>query len=354
MSKSSDLPRVNIEALLAGDLEGVNSVISRAKQIAMLESRQKGLPPDVIAEITQQALVECLTAIKEKKCTNDFELDQLIKRCVWRLAQRHYRDSSRIVSDFDFGTLVYDPTPHFNSIRESLILLDLQTELLNKTETDPIALKMIDVLLDEPDIGRRKLAERLGITRYEVKRTLNHLREIILSEKTELKVEVLYEEDKTPETAAQSTADLIIVDDEMIRYFKSHPKEMYSLDPRRFEELVAAILKDLGYSVELTALGADGGVDIFATQKSGIGELLVIVDCKRYAPDKHVGVGIVRALYGISEQIRANMALLATTSFFTQPAKEFQRAVKNRLSLKDYNDLVSWLDSYGQQRSKVK
>ena len=42
------------------------------------------------------------------------------------------------------------------------------------------------------------------------------------------------------------------------------------------------------------------------------------------------------------------MAMIATTSFFTRPALEFQRSVQHRLSLKDYNDLNIWLRNYGQ------
>jgi len=162
---------------------------------------------------------------------------------------------------------------------------------------------------------------------------------------------LLYKEDREAEIVPKCTPDLITIDDEMIRYFQKHPSELYTLNPRRFEELIAAILKDIGYSVELTALGADGGIDIFATQKTGIGEVLLIVDCKRYSPEHHVGVGVVRALYGIGEQMRATMAMLATTSFFTKSAKVFQSAVKNRLSLKDYNELIQWLNSYGHLQS---
>jgi hypothetical protein len=40
--------------------------------------------------------------------------------------------------------------------------------------------------------------------------------------------------------------------------------------------------------------------------------------------------------------------MIATTSFFTRPALEFQRSVQHRLSLKDYNDLNIWLRNYGQ------
>jgi restriction system protein len=159
--------------------------------------------------------------------------------------------------------------------------------------------------------------------------------------------DLIYRDEKKPKAQSQSKDDIIIVDDQMIQYFTKHPEDLYNLNPRRFEELVAAILKDLGYSVELTAQSADGGVDIFATQKSGVGEVLIVVDCKRYARNNHVGVGIARSLFGIGEQTRATMAMVATTSFFTRAAKEFQRSVRHRLSLKDYNDLLSWLSNYG-------
>ncbi len=159
--------------------------------------------------------------------------------------------------------------------------------------------------------------------------------------------EKLYQEERPQEKQKQTRADLIVVDGELVKYFRSHPERMYDLNPRKFEELVALILQDMGYSVELTAEGTDGGVDIFATQKIGIGQVLLIVDCKRYAPKNHVGVGIVRSLYGLGEMHRATKSMLATTSFFTRQAMEFEREVRHRLSLRDYNHLLEWLDSYG-------
>ncbi len=141
----------------------------------------------------------------------------------------------------------------------------------------------------------------------------------------------------------QIRSDLLIVDDLLIKHLGRHPERMRELQPRKFEELVASLLEDMGYSVELTSRGADGGVDIIATQKSSVGPVLLIVDCKRYSPSRHVGVGIVRSLYGVSEQLRATQALLATTSFFSRPAREFEAQVPHRLSLRDYNDLVQWL-----------
>jgi HJR/Mrr/RecB family endonuclease len=162
------------------------------------------------------------------------------------------------------------------------------------------------------------------------------------------KAELLYKDTRSEESEQKTEHDILIVDDELIRFFSKYPERMYQLEPRKFEELVAGILKDLGYDVELTAKSADGGIDIFATQKAEVGEVLLIVDCKRYSPTKHVGVEIVRAMYGIGERLRATMSMIATTSFFTRPAIEFQRSVKHRLSLKDHNDLHAWLGSYGQ------
>jgi len=38
--------------------------------------------------------------------------------------------------------------------------------------------------------------------------------------------------------------------------------------------------------------------------------------------------------------------MIATTSFFTSQARDFEAAVRYRLSLQDYNDLMSWIGSY--------
>lgn len=161
--------------------------------------------------------------------------------------------------------------------------------------------------------------------------------------------EHVFTDEKNDSQEQRLRSDVLAIDEELIRYLAAHPDDMYRLPPNRFEQLVAELLKNFGYDVQLTQQGADGGVDIFATQKSGIGETLLIVDCKRYSPSNHVGVQIVRSLYGIGEQKRATVAMLATTSFFTRAAQHFQRDVRHRLSLRDYNDLVEWLRSYGHR-----
>ena len=59
-----------------------------------------------------------------------------------------------------------------------------------------------------------------------------------------------------------------------------------------------------------------------------------------------VGIEIVRGVYGVSQHERAAMGVVATTSYFTASALEFQKNVKHQLSLKKFSDVVGWLERY--------
>lgn len=128
---------------------------------------------------------------------------------------------------------------------------------------------------------------------------------------------------------------------EVIHQLAKRPQEIFELSPRQFEELVAALLREQGYDVELTPTSKDGGKDLLVAVPHGLGDFLYLVECKRYR--KPVGVRRVRELYGVVEQERATAGILVTTSTFTRDAVEFRRPIGRRLSLLDYQDLVSWL-----------
>jgi len=120
------------------------------------------------------------------------------------------------------------------------------------------------------------------------------------------------------------------------------------MDPRKFEELIAALLKARGYDVEVTKRSRDGGLDMRAFKKSAVGTLLTMTQCKRYAPEHKVTVEAVRQLYGVVESDKATSGLIVTTSTFTKPAKAFQEQNKYRLSLADMDDLKNWLAEHRQ------
>lgn len=134
--------------------------------------------------------------------------------------------------------------------------------------------------------------------------------------------------------------------EEVLRWFAKHPERLYHLSARQFEELVAEILSDMGLDVELTKATRDGGVDIYARLRHEVGSFLMVVECKRYAPENAVGIGVVQRLYGIQQTQRANKGLIVTTSYFSEPAIQEANKLNNMIDLDDYQALKTWLARY--------
>lgn len=143
------------------------------------------------------------------------------------------------------------------------------------------------------------------------------------------------------------------VNAEFMAYVKSHPHSMCDVHPRRFEELIAELLASFGWQVELTSQTRDGGYDIFAIQPATAGvETPWIVECKRFRPDRPVGIDIVRALYGVKTDLRVGMAMVATTSRFSESVHSFKTS-RYDLALRDYEGIVEWLNDYRPSPSGV-
>jgi len=150
--------------------------------------------------------------------------------------------------------------------------------------------------------------------------------------------------DQQPPRHLIEVADFITI--ELIKYLKNHPKTLYSIKPRQFEELVTEILASHGWQVQLTPAVKDGGYDIFAISKDvQENKESWIIECKKYAPENKIGVNIVRALYGVKHLVGATNAMLATTSFFTIGARKLKTSCYN-MELKDYYDMVEWINEY--------
>lgn len=134
----------------------------------------------------------------------------------------------------------------------------------------------------------------------------------------------------------------------ILNQLKNNSKQIYNISPREFECVIAELLRDMGFEIELTKSTRDGGIDIFAYVPTEIGNFLCLVEAKRYRSDRPVGVELVRNLYGSFCDHQANSALLVTTSYFTKDAKEFQSRHKYQINLKDYFDINSWLSRYAK------
>ncbi len=136
------------------------------------------------------------------------------------------------------------------------------------------------------------------------------------------------------------------INDRLLLAIARTPELIYELAPRKFEELVARMFSDYGFDVELTPATRDGGYDIFATLNNAASSFIALVECKRYAPSKPVGVEIVRGLYGVTEREGANKGLVVTSSSFTRGAIEEKARIGSRMELKDYTTLTTWLRKY--------
>ncbi|QHN03423.1 AAA family ATPase [Granulicella sp. WH15] len=136
--------------------------------------------------------------------------------------------------------------------------------------------------------------------------------------------------------------------DDLIQKLKREPTDIHKLTPRQYEELIAELLRDMGHEVMLTQATRDGGKDILATMKTDIGDILCLVDAKKYREDRRIGVGMVRTLYGTLADYQASSAMLVTTSSYSKDARAMQERHRYQLSLKDYTDVASWIQKYGK------
>jgi HJR/Mrr/RecB family endonuclease len=136
----------------------------------------------------------------------------------------------------------------------------------------------------------------------------------------------------------------------LIDMLKKQPLSLRSLTPREFEKLLADLLRDMGWDVELTKQTRDGGADILAYLNTDVGRLLCLVEAKHYREDRKIGVDLVRTLYGTLCDAQANSAMLVTSSSFSPDARTFQQKHQYQLTLREYADVVEWIMKFGNKK----
>lgn len=133
-----------------------------------------------------------------------------------------------------------------------------------------------------------------------------------------------------------------VLDRRLLRLLTENPKLIHALNWRTFERMLAGILEDLGYTVELQQGTKDGGIDIVAIrQETPFGAHRYLVQAKKWS--HRVGVAPVRELLYLQQQYGATKACLATTSTFTRGAWQMGREHWWRLELRDFERLQEWI-----------
>jgi restriction system protein len=109
-----------------------------------------------------------------------------------------------------------------------------------------------------------------------------------------------------------------------------------------FEQLAVTLLRNLGFTAEMTKATGDGGIDIEAVLDRPLVGGRYLIQCKRFAPDTLVGSPTVREFYGaLVADRRAVKGILITTSSFSAQAREF--AANLPIELIDGHALVNLL-----------
>ncbi|CAM4057184.1 restriction endonuclease [Cereibacter sphaeroides] len=137
------------------------------------------------------------------------------------------------------------------------------------------------------------------------------------------------------------TADVY---EELYRHFAHRPDDLYRLEWREYETLLARIFQSQGFDVELGPGRGDEGVDIRLIQRDPIGDIVTLVQAKKYGAGNKIDQTQVAALYGIQQSEDANFSMFVTTSAYAPVAKRFsaREKVQGRLALKDSSHVAEW------------
>ena len=111
---------------------------------------------------------------------------------------------------------------------------------------------------------------------------------------------------------------------------------LQQIEPKEFQLLVWSVFRGLGWKIEETPFGHDGGVDGFINR----GSERLVLQCKRYRAD--VGEPVVRDLYGTYLHQGATGAVLITTGAISRHAKEF--AAGKKIQLYDGKEFLTLLN----------
>lgn len=236
------------------------------------------------------------------------------------------------------------------SIEIELVRSELLSQISDNVEKLPSQSKKVFKLHYFEQLSMEEISKKLNLNKSTVYNHIARARHILrASLKGELpKTEIHDQPGENVRTSIKIKTDEINA--ELIKHLAKHPQSLYDLTPRRYEELIAELLKDMGYEVYLTPQTRDGGRDVIAVITIPPNEKIVtLVECKKWHPSRKIQPDQVKSfLYTLNEQDKANFGMMATTSFFSSGAQELQKIHKWKLSLYDFDKMNEWLINYGQ------
>lgn len=106
--------------------------------------------------------------------------------------------------------------------------------------------------------------------------------------------------------------------EELYAHFAANPGQFHRLSSRAFEILLSRIFQNQGFTTELGPGSGDGGVDVRFWQRGPLGDVLTLVQAKRYAPHRKIELDAVTALRGVMAVENAPRGMFVTTSTYLE------------------------------------
>lgn len=168
----------------------------------------------------------------------------------------------------------------------------------------------------------------------------------------------LYEEfdDTDTEGIIETPTSIIITETqrvkEIIREIYLNNIKIFTVHPREFEKIIAELLYNQGFEVELTKQTRDNGYDILALKYiDNFSPMKYLVECKRYNEKNKVGVEIIRSFKEVIATEQANKGIIVTSSYFTLDAIKKQKETPYLLDYKNKDELINWVNEYMNKKT---
>ena len=123
---------------------------------------------------------------------------------------------------------------------------------------------------------------------------------------------------------------------------------LMSLEWKRYEEICKeflAIQKGERFNVNVTKMGADGGIDLKITDKKN--NVVALGQCKAW--NGFIGVAPIRELYGVMASEKVEHGYFFTTSAFSAEAIKF---AKDKITLINGHDQIKIIQSFKSEQQK--
>lgn len=136
--------------------------------------------------------------------------------------------------------------------------------------------------------------------------------------------------------------DVADVYEELYSHFAKCPEDLHRLNWREFETLLFRIFQSQGFTCELGPGSNDGGIDVRLLQRDPLGDILTLVQAKRYAPKNKINMSAVAALHGVADVEAAQKSIFVTTSKYLPSARRFAGRTRIPMTLATSADVRDW------------